>query len=375
MIDRVLEHLRVLVAADTSDPAETLTRTHPAIAYSVQVLEAFGCEVAVEDLGGGCVDVLAVRGRPACAHVLFNVHLDTVRADPRWRRDPFALSVEGDRVYGLGACDIKGAAASLFAAMEATEEPVAVLLTTDEEGGKGACVGHFLDTRGFDPGVVVVAEPTRCAPVLQHRGFASFEVTFGGCARHTSRADAMRTSATHAAIRWAARALDIADQSLADSRFNIGMIRGGSASNVVASDAAMRFGFRPAPEPDALTRASAAVDLVKSILPDDTEAAWTDRFMAPPLLAGTAAVAAIDHWGLERGPDVDFWTEAALFAAAGLPAVVIGPGDIARAHTADEYVETDHLTRCAEVYRGIIRSGAGPSSPDPDRTEGVACAP
>ncbi|MBZ0171852.1 MAG: M20/M25/M40 family metallo-hydrolase, partial [Phycisphaerales bacterium] len=231
MIDRVLEHLVTLVAADTSDPPSTVRREHPAIAYCVQVLEAFGCDVMVEDLGGGCVNVRALRGKPGECGVLFNCHLDTVRADPGWRRNPFAVAVEGGRAYGLGSCDIKGAAACLLSAAETTDQPLAVLLTTDEEGGKGRCIEHFLKTRGFDPAIVVVAEPTRCAAVAQHRGFASFEVTFRGHAGHSSDTDAASGSATHAAIRWAQEALRLAEDGLADSRFNIGIIEGGTASN------------------------------------------------------------------------------------------------------------------------------------------------
>ena len=66
-------------------------------------------------------------------------------------------------------------------------------------------------------------------------------------------------------------------------------------------------------------------------------------------------------WGLDAGPDVDFWTEAALFAAgadhvAGLPSVVLGPGDIAQAHAADEFVEVAQLAACAEAYASIVRA-------------------
>lgn len=373
MIDRVLEHLRTLVAADTSDPAAALTREHPAIAYCVQVLEAFGCEVTAEDLGGGCVNLLAIRGTPGESGVLFNCHLDTVRADPGWTRNPFTLSVEGGKAFGLGSCDIKGAAACLFAAIESVDRPIAVLLTTDEEGGKGRCVEHFLKTRGFDPATVVVAEPTRCGAVAQHRGFASFEVTFAGDAGHTSAIDAAAGSATHAAIRWANGALALADAWLADERFNIGLIEGGTASNVVASSARIRFGFRPSPRSNEVEHREAVVRELKSILPGGGKACWSDRFLAPPLAACDASLAAVERWGVARGPDVDFWTEAALFAAAGLPALVIGPGDIAQAHAADEFVELTQLERCADVYKKIVQSGL-PASPSAS-AEGAACAP
>ncbi len=379
VIDRVLEHLAWLVGFDTSDPASTVTGAHPIIVRCARELEAAGCEVLVEDLGGGSVNVLAVRGEP---RVLFNCHLDTVRADGGWMRDPFSLAVkgernggwnppplsvvdggwnppplpvvEGERVFGLGACDIKGAAACLLVAAKETDGPLAVLLTTDEEGGKGRCIGHFLKTREFEPDVVVVCEPTGCEAVAGHRGFASFEVSFRGGAGHTSLADATVSSAVHHAVRWANEALSIAETELGDGRFNIGIIEGGTASNVVASSARVRFGYRPLPGAEAAARGTRALQRMEELLPSSSAAAWTERFVGPALEASAAVIEAIGQWGVSCGPDVDFWTEAGLFAADGLPAVVIGPGDIAQAHAADEFVEVEQLARCAVVFCDII---------------------
>lgn len=62
----------------------------------------------------------------------------------------------------------------------------------------------------------------------------------------------------------------------------------------------------------------------------------------------------VESWGIETGPDVDFWTEAALFAVGGIPAIVLGPGDIAQAHAGDEFVALDQLKRCAHAYAKIV---------------------
>lgn len=375
MIDRVLEHLRALVAADTSDPRRTVSADHAAVTYAASALHAAGCDVSTDDLGDGCVNVLGVRGRfEDGAGLLINCHLDTVAADPAWSRDPFDLRIAQGRATGLGACDIKGAAACVLTALERTEESVAVLFTTDEEGGQGRCVGGFTDSPPVRPGLVVVAEPTGASPVLQHRGFASFEVEFGGSAGHTSGAGAAAGSAVHKAVRWGQAALELAeaDGPLAGARFNIGIIEGGRASNVVASRATLRFGFRPEPGADSEKRIVRAVAALKAELPGDGSAEWTDRFVAPPLTAREEAAAACALWGLDRGPDVDFWTEAALFAAAGFPSVVLGPGDIAQAHAADEFVEVAQLEACVSRYAGIVRTGPGVPG---TCTKGAALAP
>jgi hypothetical protein len=113
-----------------------------------------------------------------------------------------------------------------------------------------------------------------------------------------------------------------------------------------------------------------AIAALKALLPGDGSAAWTDRFLAPPLTAGPAMAGACRGVGARAGPDVDFWTEAALFAAgdgAGLPAVVLGPGDIAQAHAADEFVRwrsclvrrgvRDRVIATARAIGGVIRRG------------------
>lgn len=362
----ILDHLRVLVAADSSNPATQVNPSHRAVTHAAHVLERAGFSVSIDDLGSGCVNLLAVRG-DADVHTgtLFNCHLDTVMVNPNWTRDPFTLAVEGDgddaKAFGLGACDIKGAAACLLAVAEATDEPMAILFTTDEEGGKGVCVTSFLESWGERWSRVVVAEPTGAHAVLQHRGFASFEITFSGKPGHTSGANVAADSAVHKAARWMNAALDLAEPGgvLDGSRFNIGIVSGGVASNVVASETIVRFGFRPEPDADAESLMNERVAALRSVLPLDESAVWTDRFLAPPLILDDAMAKMVSAWGLVEGPGVDFWTEAALFAAGtdrvyGLPAMVLGPGHISQAHTADEFVDVSQLLACANAYASIV---------------------
>ena len=349
----ILKHLRALVGADSSDPVSTVSPDHPVLTYAAHVLEQAKCSVTVTDLGGGCVNLLAVRGEP---ETLFNCHLDTVQPNPNWARDPFTLGVEDGRAYGLGACDIKGAAACMLAVAQASDAPIGILLTTDEEAGKGDCVEAFLAEHGHDWSRVVVAEPTRAKAVFQHRGFTSFEIEFTGVAGHTSGADASPNSAIHKAIEWGNAALALAHPGgiLAGNRFNIGLVSGGTASNVIAADAKVRFGFRPFPKPGAESITAQCIQALHELLPDDSSASWTDRFVGPTLVRDDSMTPVVQSWGIETGPDVDFWTEAALFAAGGLPAIVLGPGDIAQAHASDEFVEIAQLNACAAAYSAIV---------------------
>jgi len=363
LLDTTLRHLRALVAHDTRNPPRAIG-TGGMFDYLREELRGFDCTVT--DHGAGAVSLYAIRGT---SKLLFNVHLDTVPDSPHWSASPFELRVDAERAVGLGACDIKGAAAALVAAAAQSDKPAAFLFTTDEEANDARCIDAFLASpvsKRHD--AVIVAEPTRCEAVLAHRGISSVLMRFKGRAGHASSADAMSASALHQAVRWSTRALDHV-QSLAHARFggltglrfNIGRIEGGIKANVIAPAAELRFGFRPLPSMDA----DALLHTFRGFA-DPAPAEFVETFRGAPLPAGDVAQAEsrrleardlADGLGLPIGNAVDFWTEAALFSAAGRTAIVYGPGDIAQAHTADEWVALDQLNQYAETVARLIAEG------------------
>ena len=359
LLDAVLRHLAALVAFDTRNPPRAID-AGGIFDYIRAQLPDF--EVTVTDHGAGAVSLFARRGTPS---LLFNVHLDTVPDSPAWTADPHVLRVEGDRAIGLGACDIKGAAAALIAAAQAVPGDAAFLFSSDEEANDPRCIAAFLATdHGFRQ--VVVAEPTGCEAVLAHRGIAAVQLRFHGEAGHASGAQALSASAVHKAMRWGVDALALAEAEahqrfggLTGLRFNIGRVEGGIKANVIAPAAEVRFGFRPLPSHDVgqLHARFAA------LAPEGSD--YTATFHGPSLPAGDTAAAEerrlaardfAEGLGLPIGNAVDFWTEASLFSAAGLDAIVYGPGHIAQAHTADEWVALEQLQRYAESVARVIKS-------------------
>jgi acetylornithine deacetylase len=296
---------------------------------------------------------------------VFNVHLDTVPSSPAWSADPFLLRVTEDRAIGLGACDIKGAAAALIAAAQVTHGDAAFLFTSDEEANDPRCIAAFLAREhGFTE--AIIAEPTQGHAVLAHRGISAVRMAFKGQAGHASDENALSLSAVHNAMRWGTTVLDYVQAQhhlrfggLTGLRFNIGRIEGGIKPNMIAPSAEVRFGFRPLPSQDmdalhAQFREFASVDAL---------ADYEETFRGPSLPSGDVARAEerrlaardlADELGLPVGNAVDFWTEASLFSAAGLTALVYGPGDIAQAHTADEWVSLEQLQRYAETAQRIF---------------------
>ncbi|PJK12887.1 acetylornithine deacetylase [Lysobacteraceae bacterium NML120232] len=362
MLDTVLKHLTALVGFDSRNPPRAMAAASPMFAYLREQLPGF--DIQITDHGAGAVSLLAVRGKPS---LLFNVHLDTVPDSPAWSADPHVLRVEGGRAIGLGACDIKGAAAGLLAVAQATFGDMALLFSNDEEANDPRCIAHFLaGDHGFRN--VIVAEPTGCRAVLAHRGISAVRMQFHGTAGHASGAQAMQASALHQAMRWGARVLDHVEAHAAQAfgglqglRFNIGRVEGGIKANVIAPEAEVRFGFRPLPSQDM----DELHQQFQAFADPGTQ--YEETFRGPSLPAGDASDAEnrrreaeqlAESLQLPVGDAVDFWTEASLFSAAGLTAIVYGPGEIAQAHSADEWVALEQLESYAQSIYRLISAAA-----------------
>ena len=353
----LLEHLQRLVACDTQNPPRQINGDSEIFQYCSGVVGS-GFKVGTWDHGDGHVSWYAVRGEP---DILFNVHLDTVPDGDGWDSDPRSLLVQNGKAYGRGSCDIKGAAAALLTIAQQSPEHMALLFTSDEEGAGGCCIDNFLATGEAERfAQVVVAEPTGCRAVLGHRGFLSVKTRFSGEPGHSSEARALADNANHQAARWMAKALAVAESRKASasdpgSCMNIGIVDGGSKSNVIAGAAFIHWSARlqPGESNDRFLE-----DIQACVSPGDT-VSWEVPFKGEPLPAGgqndAAAAAFCRENNLPVSDPVDFWTEASLFSAAGLPAIVMGPGDIAQAHAANEWVAVEQLQRALDLYAGVVK--------------------
>ncbi len=351
----IKQHLSFLIAQDTCNPPRQIKFTDPIFVGLEAFFKAQQFTVTMADFGDGHVAFYAVRG---ASDILFNVHLDTVPVSEGWSSDPFQLTEAGGKVYGRGVCDIKGAAACLMALAENTSHDMAVLFTTDEEGMNSCCIQNYID--GHDLSVyqqVVVAEPTDCQAVLEHRGYVSAHGHFHGQSGHSSSVNALTGNAVHQANCWLHHAISLAANEKTASNppgicFNLGYIKGGEKNNMIAESCQLGFSVRV---PAGTSSMGTYKALIKAT---DNQAEWHWTMMAPALPeqpeSKLAAAAFCQQHDLPVGAPVDFWTEAALFAAAGVPALVLGPGDIAQAHTVDEWVAIEQLTTCYQLYEGLL---------------------
>jgi len=354
-IEGVLHHLKNLVAFDTQNPPRSLHAESPIFAWISKTLgEDFSIEITDHDLGR--ITMLAVRGKPS---LLFNVHLDTVPIIEGSKFPALELTLDEDRVYGRGSCDIKGAAACLLEVANTTEQAMAMLFSTDEEGANGCCVAEFLKSESCKTfKQVVVAEPTDCLAVLSHRGYLSVKGEFSGKSGHSSEPRALQDNALHKLSLWVAAAVEKAaelDQQDRRPCLNVGEIHGGIKSNVIADQAKLHWSARLSPGDSN----SEFLELMNDLDRSDS-ASWQVPFSGPPLPTDgnttDQAEAFVELNGIESGQAVNFWTEASLFAQAGVPAIVLGPGNISQAHVLDEWVSLEQLEKALKIYTTLVES-------------------
>ncbi|HEY4241814.1 MAG TPA: M20/M25/M40 family metallo-hydrolase [Kofleriaceae bacterium] len=345
----VVDLLRDLIRFPTQQGGGT---ERPLCEYVAGLLRAD--EVVVEDAtrsdGTPGAYVFARWGTPAR---VINAHVDTVPANAGWSRSPWEPAVVGDRLYGLGAADTKGAIAATLCALDGhAPQDRGVLFSGDEEAGSGAMHAFLKSRHAAGIREVIVCEPSARRAGIAHRGVLAQTATLAGPGGHSSKADHLpKPLATLARM---AVALDELGVSLVGSGptgmtgtcLNIAALHGGVAFNVIAGRAELEWSLRPYPGFDRAAWDAAVSHLAPAgatLATTLDHAAFEDASLAP----------LVAPFVREAGP-LDYWTEAAMWQAHGVAAIVIGPGDIAQAHSADEFVPLADLDWAVELYRALL---------------------
>lgn len=338
------------------------------IGWVADYLENLGVTVHVlTGPEGDRANLFATLGDPARPGYILSGHVDVVPAgEPEWRADPFVLRRAGDRLIGRGACDMKGFDAAVLAAVPDLmamdlPAPIHIALSYDEEAG---CRGvpHMiaaLPQLCAPPLGCIVGEPTGGQPVLAHKGKAALMLEAQGRPGHSARPD-LGHNAIHAllpALTAAAAQAEALKQGAQDARFappyatlQIGTVSGGQAVNIIPDHASASLEARALPGVDPRT----LLDPVLATLGADVSAQWLSSY--PPLaLEPGAPLAELCETLTGRAPlqAVSFGTEAGLFQQAGIPSIICGPGDIARAHRPEEYLTRQELQAAGAMIRRL----------------------
>lgn len=296
-------------------------------------------------------------------------HMDTVGVGSD---EQFIPRLKNGRIHGRGACDTKGSIAVYLAALldlaaakkrpAATEVVLAALV--DEENGQAG--SRFLAKSGFKADLAIVGEPTRLQIVTAHKGDLWLQLETRGKAAHGSRPELGRNAVHEMARIVHLLETDYARQLrkrrhplLRHATINVGTIAGGRQPNIVPDSCTIRIDRRTIPgENDTAVKREILSFIRKHGLSatmidtkHDEPAPPMETSIKLPLVRQFLAAA-----NQSKPVGVDFFTDAGVLASAGIPSVVFGPGDIAQAHTVDEWVAVSQLERGARLLSRFLQS-------------------
>ncbi len=311
--------------------------------------------------------------------IVLSGHTDTVPVDGQeWSSDPFKPDHRDGRIHGRGSADMKGfiaialAWAPRFLAAQ-SRLPIHLSLTFDEETsflGVKTLVADLAE-RGVKPAGCIIGEPTDMQAIVAHKGKRDYCCRVRGREAHSALTPTAVNAVEYSAqiIAFIRQLADrMARDEPKDARFEVphstlqtGVIHGGIATNVVPKDCEFFFEMRNVPGTPHDAMSTQILDYAKGLLPDmrriapEADIAFDMGLDLPAF--GIAPEAPLVKWAQELARTahlgagaVGFATEASLFANAGIPTVVLGPGSIAQAHKPDEYISYAQIAACEQFF-------------------------
>jgi len=371
--------LEKLISFDSTSRNSNL----PLIDFVQEYLEGFGVKShRVDYEKDNKTNLYATIGPDIEGGIVLSGHTDVVPVDGQdWSSDPFAMVERDDRLFGRGACDMKGFIAVALAAVpqfvsQDLKKPIHFAFSCDEEVG---CTGvrplidHIINELP-KPTSVIVGEPTSMKVVNAHKGACRFKTEITGQEAHSS--------CTHLGVS----AILVAGEMLAEigrierdykergdpsGRFNppyttisVGLIQGGIANNIIPKDCIFDWETRMLPNHDLDELTDRINKFAKSLEPEmkavsDKAGIKTTVENSIPGLApqeNSPTENLCMHLANANGAEaVSYGTEAGLFQAAGIPAIVCGPGSIEQAHKPDEYVDMSQMSECETFMKRLTK--------------------
>jgi acetylornithine deacetylase/succinyl-diaminopimelate desuccinylase-like protein len=318
---------------------------------------------------------------PSFPWLTFDSHLDTVSTEGM-TIDPLKASIKGGRLFGRGSCDTKASGAAMLWALKEMagnthrSTNVAILFSVSEEttqAGAAAFVDHHMQTLGWKPLGIIVGEPTMMCPVIATHGVMRWRIRTRGISAHSSTPELGRS-----AISDMVRVIDMLENTYAPSltathpltgkaRFSINVIAGGSQVNVIPEACTIEIDRRLVPGESSDKVLPSVGQMLDQLSRECSGMRVTQEtpFIMPPLdpeqnrgFAG-AVCGVLTRHGFEGEPcGTPYATNASSFCRAGVPAVVLGPGDIAQAHTHDEWIDVAQIRRGFEGYHALMTAPA-----------------
>ncbi len=367
-MESTISILESLVSFDTESSKSNLPLIKWVEGYLVQYNVPF---VKQMNEAGDKASLFATIGPVKDDGIILSGHVDVVSvAGQAWTSDPFVLRRHEGRLYGRGACDMKGFDAIALAMVPYFQSaglaaPIHILLSYDEET---TCLGPvaLIERFGHDlprPRAVIVGEPTQMQVADAHKGVATFMTHVHGVEAHSAK-PALGVNAVQIACELVSGLYKLDDDyALAGdptgrfdpprSTLHVGTIKGGTARNILAKDCAFQWEFRGVPgmtPQEALQCFNAMAERVAgpklAAFSPQARVETHIEIDVPGLAPEPGSLAETLALRLTRSNHtlaVPFATEAGRFQAAGVPTIVCGPGSIDQAHQPDEYIEESEI--------------------------------
>jgi acetylornithine deacetylase len=366
---------RALIQIDSRNP--TLAPDSPGEGDCARalasVLDDWGFSVETMENAAGRPNVVARLGPSDAPSLMLNGHLDVVGVEGM-THEPFAAEVRGGRIYGRGSADMKGGLAAMCAAAVAgvgsrAKKQILIAAVVDEEYESLGL--RALLASGVRADAAIITEPTRLAICPAHRGFAWFDVSLRGRAAHGSRYDIGVDAITHAGLLLAEldqleRTRDAGPRHrlLGRGSLHASKIRGGVGMSTYPEECDLAIERRTLPgesTDQAMREIMDACDRVKARRPDFDARVTLSTAQLPSDVPVDAPIVKRLRAALEREnvpvkiEGLSAWTDAALLNEAGIPAICFGPGDIALAHAAEEFVPVEEIGIATRVLTRVVR--------------------
>jgi acetylornithine deacetylase len=376
-LDRAIALLDRLVSFDTESSRSNL----PLIDFVEDYLLGLSARFTrIPNAAGDKAALFVTFGPDIDGGVVLSGHTDVVPViGQKWTTPPFVLRRDGERLYGRGTCDMKGfdalclAMAPEFLAAK-LKKPIHIMLSYDEETTCAGCL-DTIARFGQDlprPSLAIIGEPTMMQVADAHKSIATYRTVVTGHEAHSSK-PWLGVSAVHVACELVA-ALERIGVELQNDRdphgrfepafstVHVGMIKGGTARNIMARECEFFWEFRGlphTPQDAALNRFEAVSAALAAERFGQFPNAQIETFVeieAPGLAAGADSSASTLALALSRANHtiaVPYATEAGQFQFGGLPAVICGPGSIDQAHQPDEYIDIGQMAEGVAFLRRL----------------------
>jgi acetylornithine deacetylase len=366
---------RALIQIDSRNP--TLAPDSPGEGECARtlaaVLDDWGFAVHLADAAPGRPNVVARMGPDDAPALMLNGHLDVVGVEGMVHQ-PYSADLQSGRIYGRGSADMKGGLAAMCAAAaistdRKSERQILITAVVDEEYESLGM--RALLAAGVRAELAIITEPTRLAICPAHRGFAWFDVELRGKAAHGSRYDVGIDAITHAGLLLAeldrlehTRETGPTHPLLGRGSLHASRIQGGVGMSTYPERCNLAIERRTIPGESvqkAMREITDACARVKSDRPEFDARVTLSTAQLPSDVRVDAPVVrrlvgAVEREGIPVSIEgLSAWTDAALLNEAGIPTACFGPGDIALAHAAEEFVPVDDIERATRVLARVVR--------------------